>query len=137
MQRGSHIGKIVLEMPADQNGLLKQAIPTPRATTFKRDASYLITGGLGGLGKSTAKWMVANNARHLIFLSRRGMTPSTVAFFAELRASGCSPILVTGSVEDEATVRLAVAKAKHPITGVIHGAMVLKVSVFAVIVGFY
>lgn len=128
MQKGSHIGKIVLEMTDEPSTLIDQAVRTANEMNFKPDASYLLTGGLGGLGKSTARWMVAKGARNLIFISRRGRTQSTVDFFAELEASGCSSVLVTGSVEDESVVRLAVNEAKLPIAGVVHGAMVLKVS---------
>lgn len=128
MQKGSHIGKIVLEMTDDPSILVEQAVCTPSRMAFKPDKSYLITGGLGGLGKSTARWMVGKGARNLVFISRRGSTSSTMAFFSELEASGCSPVLVTGSVEDEAVVKLAVKEAKFPIAGIVHGAMVLKVS---------
>lgn len=128
MQKGSHIGKIVLKMNDDPGSLLDQAAQIASPMDFKPQASYLITGGLGGLGKSTARWMVERGARNLIFISRRGNTPSTAAFFAELEASSCSPVLVTGSIEDEAVVKLAVTEAKLPIAGVVHGAMVLKVS---------
>ncbi|KAJ0120167.1 polyketide synthase [Diaporthe amygdali] len=126
MQKGSHIGKIVLEMTENPESLLDLTVHTASRIHFRPEASYLVTGGLGGLGKSTARWMVDKGAKNLIFLSRRGMTPSTVKFLAELEASGCSPVLITGSVEDDAVVRLAVKEAKFPIAGVIHGAMVLK-----------
>lgn len=132
MQKGSHIGKIVLEMTEKPGSLLDLIVHTASRMQFRPEASYLMTGGLGGLGKSTARWMVDKGAKNLIFLSRRGMTPSTVKFFAELEASGCLPVLITGSVEDEAVVRLAVKEAKLPIAGVIHGAMVLKVSKYPV-----
>ncbi|KAL1878201.1 putative secondary metabolism biosynthetic enzyme [Diaporthe australafricana] len=126
MQNGSHIGKIILEMADDPGSLIDQTLRTGSDICFKPEASYLITGGLGGLGKSTARWMVSKGAKSLIFLFRRGLTPSTITFFSELEAFGCSPGLVTGSVEDEATVKLAVTKSKFPVAGVVHGAMVLK-----------
>ncbi len=37
---------------------------------FRRDVSYLITGGLGALGLLTAKWLVENGARHLVLIGR-------------------------------------------------------------------
>ncbi|MET4559491.1 acyl transferase domain-containing protein/acyl carrier protein [Lysinibacillus parviboronicapiens] len=37
---------------------------------FRPDASYLITGGFGGLGLLTARWMIKKGARHLILMGR-------------------------------------------------------------------
>jgi len=41
----------------------------------RSDASYLITGGLGGLGLEVARWLVARGARHLVLLSRSDLGP--------------------------------------------------------------
>ena len=38
---------------------------------FKSDSTYLITGGLGGLGVEVASWMIDRGARHLLLFSRR------------------------------------------------------------------
>jgi acyl transferase domain-containing protein/SAM-dependent methyltransferase len=38
---------------------------------LREDASYVITGGLGGLGLQIADWMAARNAGHIVLLSRR------------------------------------------------------------------
>ncbi|GKZ18416.1 type I Iterative Polyketide synthase (PKS) [Aspergillus brasiliensis] len=43
--------------------------------TFSPAATYLITGGLGALGLSVAKWMVTQGARRLLLLSRRALPP--------------------------------------------------------------
>lgn len=39
---------------------------------FDPQATCVISGGLGGLGRSVARWFVARGARHLILLSRSG-----------------------------------------------------------------
>ncbi len=44
------------------------------------EASYLITGGLGGLGLTAARWMVSRGARHLVLLGRS--EPSSAAMEA-------------------------------------------------------
>ncbi len=51
------------EMPAT-------ASPRP---TFRPEATYLVTGGLGDLGLRVARWMVENGARRLILLGRSGL----------------------------------------------------------------
>ncbi|MHB1132627.1 MAG: type I polyketide synthase [Chloroflexota bacterium] len=40
---------------------------------WQTDGSYLITGGLGGLGVKLARWMVEQGARHLVLLGRSGL----------------------------------------------------------------
>ncbi|OBT45611.1 Type I Iterative Polyketide synthase (PKS) [Pseudogymnoascus sp. WSF 3629] len=37
------------------------------------DASYLLVGGLGGLGRAIARWMMQHGAKNIIFLSRSGL----------------------------------------------------------------
>ncbi|KAI1361957.1 KR domain-containing protein [Xylaria arbuscula] len=125
MQKGDHIGKIVVRMPDNSVSLTAHAKPV--ATKFDPAASYLITGGLGGLGRSVATWMAERGARNLIFLSRsagKGRNDST--FFAELAALNCAAIPVAGRVEVEEDVRRAIAAAPSPVKGVIHLAMVLR-----------
>jgi hypothetical protein len=51
--------------------LLRSRPPEPPAPLrFSPDASYLITGGLGGLGLLVARWMVDRGARHLVLAGR-------------------------------------------------------------------
>ncbi|MFP2906884.1 type I polyketide synthase [Pyxidicoccus sp. 3LFB2] len=42
----------------------------PAAVTFHADATYLVVGGLRGLGFDLAQWMVARGARHLVLTGR-------------------------------------------------------------------
>jgi acyl transferase domain-containing protein/acyl carrier protein len=39
------------------------------------DATYLVTGGLGGLGLEVARWMVREGARRIVLLGRAGLPP--------------------------------------------------------------
>ena len=40
---------------------------------FRKDATYLITGGLGGLGRKLAGWMAQRGAGHLVLIGRSGV----------------------------------------------------------------
>ncbi len=62
--------------------------PTPRAAPvpWRADGRYLITGGLGGLGLSLARWLVDQGVKHLVLTSRRGLPPR--ASWAALAADG-------------------------------------------------
>jgi hypothetical protein len=60
MQKGNHIGKIIVTMPETP-----EELPTKsRKPTFElsQHASYLLVGGLGGLGQAIAVWMAEAGA---------------------------------------------------------------------------
>jgi hypothetical protein len=60
MQKGNHIGKIVITLPESSENLPVQS----KKPVFKlHDASYLLVGGLGGLGQAIAVWMAEAGAK--------------------------------------------------------------------------
>lgn len=61
MQKGSHIGKIVIELPEDPRTLTTQH--QKQAFQLRSDAAYVLVGGLGGLGQSVAIWMAEAGAK--------------------------------------------------------------------------
>jgi len=74
-----------------------------------------MVGGLGGLGKSVARWMVERGARSFCFLSRSaGMSDQDQAFFKELESQGCSVATVAGSVAEMAHVEKAIEISPTP-----------------------
>ncbi|KAI0110540.1 putative polyketide synthase [Hypoxylon sp. NC0597] len=125
MQTAAHIGKIVITMPEDLDEL--NCTPPIPTSVFRQDRTYLLVGGLGGLGRATSNWMIENGARHLTFLSRSSREgPETSDFLEELRSQNCQVQLVAGSVNNMSDVQLAVQSATRPIAGVINMAMALK-----------
>ncbi|KAH8592110.1 putative polyketide synthase [Bisporella sp. PMI_857] len=117
-------GKIVINFSEKDKLPLALAAPPP---AFRNDASYLLVGGLGGLGKSIATWMSLNGAKNLIFLSRSaGHSDADQELFNELKLTGCSVQYVAGDVTDRAVVQNAVDQASKPIAGVMQMAMVLR-----------
>jgi KR domain len=126
LQKGVHIGKAVVKMPEDTSNI--PSAPHARALTLNPEASYLLTGGLGGLGRAIAIWMVEHGARYLTFLSRSaGLREADEEFFTELESLGCSVCAVAGKVQDIDDLNMAISKSATPIKGVIHLAMVLRV----------
>jgi acyl transferase domain-containing protein/SAM-dependent methyltransferase/NAD(P)-dependent dehydrogenase (short-subunit alcohol dehydrogenase family)/aryl carrier-like protein len=94
---------------------------------FDSDAAYLITGGLGGLGRAISVWMAECGAREIVFLSpSAGTKPTDQDFFTELLSMGCIPVAIRGLVQNEEDVAQAAASAKFPIKGVLHLAMHLR-----------
>ncbi|KAL8660772.1 MAG: hypothetical protein Q9202_006239 [Teloschistes flavicans] len=68
LQSGNNSGKTVISMDRDEKVMV---VPRTSLTYhFDPNASYLIAGGLGGIGRSVARWMVDRGAKNLILLSR-------------------------------------------------------------------
>jgi acyl transferase domain-containing protein/acyl carrier protein len=118
MAQARHIGKIVLTQ--QQAG---QAV-----TTILPAATYLITGGLGGLGLATAHWLVEQGARHLLLLGRSQPSEQAQQELAALQAAGAEIQVAQVDVAQcdglEQVLQHAAA-SMPPLRGVIHAAGVL------------
>lgn len=128
LQKGQHIGKLVVRIPQDHSLLTTTKIRG--SFSLRPDASYLLVGGLGGLGRSVSIWLAEHGARNLIFLSRSGgsNSPETAALVEELATVGCSAQIVVGSVACLDDVRQVTTQARLPVAGVLQMSMVLRVS---------
>ncbi|KAM3427390.1 hypothetical protein MY4824_009476 [Beauveria thailandica] len=123
--KGVHTGKFVITFD-DPTAKLKVARSAVRAK-FDPAAAYLLVGGLGGLGRSLAMWMVERGARRLVFLSRSGADrPEAVTLVSDLEAVGASPKVVCCDVTCKEAVASAVSDIsfRYQVKGVIHAAMV-------------
>ena len=112
-----------------------QAIPElPPPLELRADASYLLVGGLGGIGIEIAKWMVNKlGAKSLILISRSGMDATgAVDTVAALKKPGVSITVRKCDVSDKQGLSAAIESCVQtlpPIRGVVQGAMVLKVCI--------
>jgi hypothetical protein len=131
MQKGQNFGKLVLQIPEDP--ALPAAVPARLRTTFRSNATYLLVGGLGGLGRSVAIWMAEHGARNLAFLSRSASTTcsDTAAFVSELSTLGCNAQVIAGDVTRLDDVRRIKSESVLPVAGVIQMSMVLRDGLFA------
>jgi len=130
LQSGKGTGKIVMVPKPDDVMPIVPALPP--AVTFPSDASYVLSGGLGGVGRSMALWMAARGAKTLIFLSRSGNVSGEIAeTIATLEVKGTKVCVFKCDVSDRARLADVMDECKAtlpPIRGVIQGAMVLDVS---------
>lgn len=130
-QQPSSSGKAtVLELRnADNELLIGSNTVADRKTPSKLDssASYLLVGGLGGIGRSLATWMTENGARNLVFLGRSAGKPADITFASELESMGASVAMVKGSVTSADDVVRAIAAATQlgPLKGIVNMTMVL------------
>lgn len=130
MQKGRHMGKLVVRMPRDASLLPLSTAPARVGLDLRPDVSYLLVGGLGGLGRAVSTWMAERGARNLVYLSRSaGKGADDAGLVEELAAMGCTAQLVEGSVTSLEDVQRAVKNARLPIAGVIQMSMVLRVRI--------
>ncbi len=127
MAQSTALGKSVISMQ-DQSPV--SILPRVEAQKlFKPEATYLITGGFGGLGLELAKWMVAEGVRHLVLMGRRGAaTPEAQQAVQELEQAGTQvrAVAVDVTQEEQITQLLAnIADSMPPLRGIIHTAAVL------------
>lgn len=126
MQKGQHIGKVVIDMSSiSEESTAVHA--TPKPLRFDPEGSYLLVGGLGGFGKSISHWMIEHGARHLTYLSRSaGASEEDNMFFQDLSSQGACPRAVQGSVANLNDVRKAIEASGKPLRGVLQMSMVLR-----------
>ena len=109
-----HIGKVVVVQPAAAGD---------EPAGIRADGTYLVTGGLRGLGLRTALHLAERGARHLVLLGRRPPGPDAVAAIETLERDGVQVAVCTGDVSVRTDVQGALALARHempPLRGVFH-----------------
>ena len=116
MAMARHMGKVVLTpAPAESAHTLR----------VRSDATYLITGGLGGLGLAVASWLVARGASTLVLLGRHGPGADATEALSQLRAGGARVDVCMVDVSDREAVRALwrdVLPVLPPLRGIVHAA---------------
>jgi acyl transferase domain-containing protein/ubiquinone/menaquinone biosynthesis C-methylase UbiE/acyl carrier protein len=114
--------------------------PPSDALTLREDGSYLITGGLGGLGLQIAGWMAEQGAGHIVLLSRRDFPErcrweqlnfenanyDTVRKILDTEKLGARITVAQGDVADEIEMQSLFqrfGKEEPPLRGVVHAAV--------------
>ena len=123
MQQAKHIGKIVVSQTQLADGKIQKPL------SFRSGASYLITGGMGGLGLLVANWMVSKGAKHLVLLGRRSPDDAIRKKITELEMAGASVVVEKADVSDlESMTRVLhkIEQSNIPLAGVIHSAGMLS-----------
>ncbi|KAL0933408.1 polyketide synthase [Colletotrichum truncatum] len=132
MQSGKHLGKIVV---TPHKSDLVKIIQAPKAAFLYPEASYLIVGGMGGIGQSIARHMARNlGCKNLVILSRHALShPDSASLRFDLEAAGCKAVIQNCDVSDEEEFRQLLSQVQQelpPIRGVIQAAMTLNDSIF-------
>ncbi|MFC5827270.1 SDR family NAD(P)-dependent oxidoreductase [Nonomuraea insulae] len=122
LRHSRHVGKVVVTFDEHDPS-------TETAWSLDPDATYLITGGLGGFGAATAVWLAGQGARHLALVGRRGAdSPEAERTLSELERLGAHATPYAADVTDADSMRAVlhqIDRGGHPLRGVVHAAMVL------------
>ncbi|MER7975083.1 SDR family NAD(P)-dependent oxidoreductase, partial [Streptomyces sp. NPDC096080] len=111
--------------------LTEMAAPDTGRPTVRPDATYLVTGGLGGVGRELTAELVALGARHLLLVGRRPadrLDAEATELLRRLDTEGVRVVYRPGGCDTAA----AVAALRHdlrdmpPVRGVLHAAGTLE-----------
>ena len=117
MGSGRHVGKVVLRAPGVVGGRLRG------------EGTYLVTGGLGGIGREVAEWLAERGAGAIVLNGRRPPAPEVEAALEALRARGVRVEVEIADVSDGEAVEAMlgrIAERLPPLAGVIHSVGVLS-----------
>ena len=106
-------------------GLKSRRARKPVSFKARDDGSYVITGGIGGMGLRFAAWLRDRGARHLVLISRSAPSETANEALNELRSSGADVLTIQADVSDRPRLSEAldlVRRTMPPIRGVIHAA---------------
>jgi acyl transferase domain-containing protein len=98
-------------------------VPVSRSR-FPSDASYLITGGGGGLASVVAEWMIGHGARRVVLVGRREPGVDVLRRLDALRNTGAVIQFVRADLGNAEDARRAVAESTSAgrLRGIIHAA---------------
>ncbi len=95
---------------------------------MQSDGTYLVVGGLSGLGLATSRWLAEQGARHLVLVGRRSPSPAAERVITELQSHGVSIVVRQTDIADAAQTRALFAEidtSMPALRGIIHSAAVL------------
>ena len=117
MRSARHIGKNVLALPSMAGGRLRP------------DRTYLVTGGLGGIGTVVAEWLADHGAGVIVLNGRRPPDPEAVEAIEALRQRGVDVRVELADMTDPTAIDAMLAGIEAempPLAGVIHSVGVLS-----------
>ena len=128
MRTGNHTGKIVVSDGVDADVRL----PTCAGKAplqLHSNVAYLVVGGMKGLCGSVARYLARCGGTQIVVMSRSGAEDDqSRLILRDTAALGCTLTVVKGDVSVLADVEKAFQSVSVPISGIVQGAMILRVS---------
>ena len=107
---------------------LPEGVTAEAAGRLRKDRSYIVTGGLGGIGLEVAGWLVEAGAGAIVLNGRREPGPRAEAAVEALRERGAEVRVEIADVTDGGAVEAMLARVDSemlPLGGIIHSVGVL------------
>lgn len=118
-------------------GIPRDVYPAPH---LSRSSTYVIAGGLGGLGLDVVKWLADHGARHVTILSRSSNHGQTAHDYLEsVRQRGVQIAVMEVDIcnWDSCVQAFASISSHHTTAGIVQAAAVIKVRLSALIPALY
>ena len=122
-----HAARLVRGVATDAATDAPASPPEPRlaAGRLRGDGTYLVTGGLGGIGREVAAWLASRGAGAIVLNGRRPPGPEAEAVVEALRSRGVTVEVELADVSDGEAVEAMLGRIGErlpPLAGVFHGA---------------
>ncbi|CAH1398203.1 unnamed protein product [Nezara viridula] len=138
MATGKHIGKVVLKIRDEEpekiikhpKQLLIRSLPK---LYMNPDKSYILVGGLGGLGLELTHWMISRGAKKIILVSRSGVTNGYQnTCICRWKLLGATIVISTTNITDMKGAKSLIEEANKlgPVGGIFNLAAVLRDALF-------
>lgn len=132
MQTGKHRGKIAISF--GESDVVPVLHKSSSVLKLDENSTYVLVGGLGGLGRSLSNLLVENGARNLCFVSRSGANSEKAKKqIQDLEDQGIHTKAYCCDVANADSLKETLARCSNelpPIKGVIQCAMVLRDNLF-------
>ncbi|KAM3502816.1 hypothetical protein MY11210_008941 [Beauveria gryllotalpidicola] len=132
LQGGKNMGKLVICPRKGEQ--VRATNPTKAQKILRKNATYIIAGGTGGIGRSIARWMASRGAGYIVLLSRSArQTPQVQDVVEQCKNIGTEVHVEACDVADEQRVKAVLRRCARdlaPIAGVIQAAMALRDMLF-------
>ncbi|MGW6015193.1 SDR family NAD(P)-dependent oxidoreductase [Streptomyces sp. NPDC055210] len=135
MARAQHSGRIVITFPATSAESSPDPVPADAhsasdgALPLRADATYLVTGGMGGLGRHLAHWLIDHGCTSLLLTGRSQLDDAGHEHLRGLKDRGAEAAYVALDVAEPGALDTLLAErdraGKPPLRGVFHLAGVL------------
>ena len=135
-------GETQIALSADNHRTVARFVRQPvaelgaRVPRVRGDATYLVTGGLGMLGRSVVEWLLSNGAKYLVLTGRSANSEAARELKAMADKSGATIGVVKADIsrdEDVSRLMLTISNGFPPLKGVVHSAGVLDDGILALL----
>ncbi|KAI0019183.1 hypothetical protein F4780DRAFT_771382 [Xylariomycetidae sp. FL0641] len=132
VQGGTHAGRVVVTL--SHSDVVPKCLRSRSEWKLDPTATYIVVGGLGGLGRAIALWLADKGARYLILPSRSGISSKAASTAVdEIQSKGvmvATPVCDASSLSELSDALRVCAETMPPIKGCINSAMALQDSLF-------